>query len=87
MDYPAKISNKIVKPRTKTYEEWWLSPVDTVTGHLYKNKRVLTHGMYVKEFYNNLLDILRSKNHKIEDENKLKREIVTIIYTLSSDNI
>tara|TARA_B110000046_G_scaffold162805_1_gene177334 strand:+ start:962 stop:1225 length:264 start_codon:yes stop_codon:yes gene_type:complete len=87
MEYPVKISNKIVKPRTKTYEEWWLSPVETVSGHIYKNKQTVTHGMYVKEFYYNILDILRSTNHKIEDENKLKREIVTIIYTLSTDNI
>ena len=81
MEYPIRISNRIVKPKTKTYEEWWNSSIDP------QDNNKVTNGRVVKDFYNNVATILNDCNYKIDNEKKLKSELVTIIYTLSNDTI
>ena len=81
MEFPIRISNRIIKPKTKTYEEWWNSSIDP------QDNTKVTNGRVVKDFYNNVTTILNDCNYQIDNEKKLKNELVTIIYTLSNDTI
>ena len=81
------LNSIIEKPRRKKYNEWWNSPIETVCGYRIKEKKVVTHGNYVREFYGRLKNIIESKGYKIEDEKRLKSEVATFIYNLSDDNI
>lgn len=81
MEYPIHISNRIVQPKKKTYEEWWNSSIDP------QDNNKVTNGRVVKDFYNNITTILKGCNYQIDNEKKLKNELVTIIYTLSNDTI
>ena len=81
MEFPIRISNRIIKPKTKTYEEWWNSSIDQ------QDNTKVTNGRVVKDFYNNVTTILNDCNYQIDNEKKLKNELVTIIYTLSNDTI
>ena len=81
-------SNIIERPVKKTYREWWYSPIETIGGYRVDNKnRTITNGMYVKDFYNRLTNILKEKGYEIDNENKLKNEVATFIYNLSDDDI
>jgi hypothetical protein len=83
MEHPIRISNRIVKPKTKTYKQWWNSPIDPE----FSRNNIATNGEIVKDFYNNVSTILNGCGYQIDNENKLKNEIVTIIYTLSNDTV
>lgn len=84
MEFPIRISNRIVKPKTKTYKHWWNSPIEP--QRCTNNNKIVTNGIFVKEYYNDILNILNKCGYQIDNENKLKSEVTTIIYTLS-DNI
>tara|TARA_Y100000389_G_C17357804_1_gene462056 strand:- start:13 stop:273 length:261 start_codon:yes stop_codon:yes gene_type:complete len=83
-------SNIIERPIKKNYRKWWSSPIETISGYRVDNKnknRIITNGMYVKDFYNRLTNILKKKGYEIDNENKLKNEVATFIYNLSDDDI
>jgi len=85
MEFPIRISNRIVKPKTKTYRQWWNSPIDpedSLCGNC-----IATNGRFVKDFHNDISSILKKCGYQIDNEKKLKNEIVTIIYTLSNDSV
>ena len=83
MEFKIRISNRIVKPKTNTYEQWWSSPVEP--QHRTNTNGLITNGRFVKDYYNDLLHILNKCGYQIYNENKLKSEIATIIYTLSDN--
>jgi hypothetical protein len=85
MEYPIRISNRIVKPKTKTYKQWWNSPIDPEDSM--PGNRITTNGQFVKDFYNDISTILNECGYQIDNEKKLKNKIVTIIYTLSNDSV
>ena len=85
MEFPIRISNRIVKPKTKTYRQWWNSPIDPEDSMC--GNRIATNGRFVKDFYNDISSILKKCGYQIDNEKKLKNEIVTIIYTLSNDSV
>ena len=81
-------SSIIERPIKKTYKEWWNSPVETIAGYRVNNKKqIITNGMYVRDYYNRLTNILKSKGYEIDNENELKNEVATFIYNLSDDDI
>ena len=82
-------TNSIIeKPVKKTYRQWWYSPIQTIGGYRVNNAdKIITHGMYVKDFYNRLTFLLKKNNYEIKDEKILKNEVATFIYNLSDDHI
>ena len=83
MEFPIRISNRIIKPKMKTYRQWWNSPIEP--HQRTDNNKVVTNGIFVKEYYNDIVNILNKCGYQIANENKLKSEITTIVYTLSDD--
>lgn len=86
--FGIRITNRIVKPKKKSYKEWWDSPVECVRENgIWETNRgkPVTHGMYVKDYYNRLKTLLANQGYDITDEKGFKCEIAGLIYTLSDD--
>lgn len=85
-----RISNRITKRKKKSYEEWWDAPVECVTeAGIWETNRgePVTHGMYVKDYYDRLKSLLIKQGYDITDEKGFKCEIARLIYTLSDDHL
>jgi hypothetical protein len=73
------INNKIY-----TFDKWWNLPIKDMDDYRTTiNGTLITNGMYVKYFYNQIKHIVTTRGYKINNENELKSEIVTIIYNSS----
>ncbi len=83
MQVPIVISNRIPRKKQIKYKEWWNTPIEPQRFTDYNTPA--TNGIFVKDFYSNTLDIIKSCGYKINKKNILKNEIATIIYTLSDD--
>ena len=85
-----RFTNRIVKPKKMSYDEWWQSPVQCISdAGIWETSEgtPVTHGMYVVRYYNNLKNLLTAQGYDISDEKGFKNEIATMIYTLSDDHI
>ena len=70
-----------------TFDEWWKMPIEDLDGYRRDNKgNLITNGVYVKYFYNQIKYIATDRGYKINNENELKSEIVTLIYNSSRDH-
>jgi len=86
MSNPLYFVNRIVRPKRHSYDFWWDSPVDSYDPELWEcSNGQVTHGMYVRTFYNALRDIIINKGYSIKDEKRFKNEIATFIYHLSTE--
>ena len=80
-------SNQITRPKKFTYDEWWKSPVKGIRGEWMDGDVVVTHGMYVRDFYRSLRHLIISRGYDITNEKEFKSEIATLIYNLSDDHL
>ena len=73
--------------KNHSFKDWWVMPVEDLDGcRKDNNGNLITNGMYVKRFYNNLKELVTKKGYRINNENELKSEIVTMIYNSSRDH-
>ena len=83
-----KFSSHIIeKPITKNYEDWWRSPVESSAGFLYEGDKIVTHGDYIRNYYETIKKMIMKAGYEINDEKQLKGEIATLIYNLSDDHV
>jgi hypothetical protein len=70
-----------------SFDKWWTMPVEDLEGYRTDdNGNSITNGAYVKYFYNQIKYIVTDRGYKINNENELKSEIVTMIYNSSRDH-
>jgi hypothetical protein len=81
-------SNYIVPRKRFGYDWWWKAPVESYNDDDWTaNDEKVTHGVYIRNFYHKLKNIVNSKGFTIENEKQFKREISIFIYKLSNENL
>jgi len=82
---PYETYNMITKPRIQTYDQWFASAI-YYNDYKCDNTQCVSHGSYIKYFYNNIIQILKNNDMNITNEKEFKKEIATFIYRLSDEN-
>lgn len=81
-------SNYIVPRKRFDYDWWWKAPVESYDEADWTvNDEKITHGVYIRNFYYKLKNIVNSKGFTIENEKQFKREISMFIYKLSNEEL
>jgi len=83
---PYETSNMIAYPRTQSYTQWFRSPINHIDYNPNEAQTSVSHGDYIRYFYNHILRIIKAHRMNINNEKEFKKEIATFIYRLSDEN-
>jgi len=82
---PYETYNMIPQERTQTFKQWFASPINH-NNYKHGEQSSVAHGTYIRYFYDNIRQILKTNHMNIKNEKEFRKEITTFIYRLSDEN-